>query len=408
MGMTEKQGGTDVRANTTRAERDGDAYRITGHKWFMSAPMCDAFLVLAQATGGLTCFFMPRFRPDGEVNALHFQRLKDKLGNRSNASSEVEFDDAYAVRVGEEGAGIRTILPMVQLTRLDCAISSAGMMRAGLAQALHHCRHRSVFQKASVRPADDARGAGRHGARGRGRAGGGDAALPLVRSGGERADGGGARAAADAGDQILGVQDRAGAASTRRWSASAATATSRTARWRGFIARRRSTRSGRARATSWASTCCAPSLAMPRPPARRSLIWRAKRAICLARRMPRTLIEKTFADGAGEGQRPRRRRTARAARGGRGAAMRSAPAAVAEAFARTRLSGRRGATYGTSDLAAAEISVAARPRAAGTLEPAHRCRDCAAFFALTPSCSRLSSDVRQSWSPGTRASTQRC
>jgi putative acyl-CoA dehydrogenase len=147
MGMTEKQGGTDVRANTTRAQRDGDAYRVTGHKWFMSAPMCDAFLVLAQAPGGLSCFFMPRFRPDGEVNALHFQRLKDKLGNRSNASSEVQFDNACAVRVGEEGQGIRTILPMVQFTRLDCAISSAGMMRAGLAQALHHCRHRSVFQK---------------------------------------------------------------------------------------------------------------------------------------------------------------------------------------------------------------------------------------------------------------------
>ena len=147
MGMTEKQGGTDVRANTTRAEPAGDGYRITGHKWFMSAPMCDAFLVLAQAPGGLTCFFMPRFRPDGSVNALHFQRLKDKLGNRSNASSEVEFDDAFALRVGEEGRGVRTILQMVQLTRLDCAISSAGMMRAALAQALHHCRHRSVFQR---------------------------------------------------------------------------------------------------------------------------------------------------------------------------------------------------------------------------------------------------------------------
>jgi putative acyl-CoA dehydrogenase len=147
MGMTEKQGGTDVRANTTRAERSGDAYRITGHKWFMSAPMCDAFLVLAQAPGGLTCFFMPRFRPDGELNGLNFQKLKDKLGNRSNASSEVEFEDAYALRVGEEGRGIRTILQMVQLTRLDCAISSAGMMRAALARALHHCRHRSVFQK---------------------------------------------------------------------------------------------------------------------------------------------------------------------------------------------------------------------------------------------------------------------
>jgi putative acyl-CoA dehydrogenase len=147
MGMTEKQGGTDVRSNTTRAERDGDAYRISGHKWFMSAPMCDAFLVLAQADEGLTCFFMPRFAPDSSVNAIQFQRLKDKLGNRSNASSEVEFVNAYATRVGDEGKGIRTIIQMVQLTRQDCAIASAGLMRSGLAHALHHARHRSVFQK---------------------------------------------------------------------------------------------------------------------------------------------------------------------------------------------------------------------------------------------------------------------
>src|SRR3954464_13598505 len=147
MGMTEKQGGTDVRSNTTRAERDGEAYRVTGHKWFMSAPMCDAFLVLAQAEEGLSCFFMPRFRPDGSLNGIHFQRLKDKLGNRSNASSEVEFVDAYAVRVGDEGKGIRTIIQMVQLTRQDCAIASAGLMRSGLAHALHHARHRTVFQK---------------------------------------------------------------------------------------------------------------------------------------------------------------------------------------------------------------------------------------------------------------------
>lgn len=147
MGMTEKQGGTDVRANSTRATRDGDAYRLTGHKWFMSAPMCDAFLVLAQAEGGLTCFFMPRFEPDGRVNGLRVQRLKDKLGNRSNASSEVEFVEAHAVRVGEEGRGVPTIIEMVQLTRLDCALASAGLMRAGLAQALNHTRHRSVFQK---------------------------------------------------------------------------------------------------------------------------------------------------------------------------------------------------------------------------------------------------------------------
>ncbi len=147
MGMTEKQGGTDVRTNTSRAERDGEAYAISGHKWFMSAPMCDAFLVLAQAQGGLTCFVLPRFRPDGSVNALRFQRLKDKLGNRSNASSEVEFGGAFAWRVGEEGRGVRTIINMVQLTRLDCAIASAGIMRMALAQAIHHARHRIVFQK---------------------------------------------------------------------------------------------------------------------------------------------------------------------------------------------------------------------------------------------------------------------
>ncbi len=147
MGMTEKQGGTDVRANTTLAEPFGDDYLITGHKWFMSAPMCDAFLVLAQAQGGLTCFLMPRFTPDGALNELRFQRLKNKLGNASNASSEVEFDNAFAWRVGEEGKGVRTIIEMVQLTRLDCAISSAGMMRMALAQAISHTRHRTVFQR---------------------------------------------------------------------------------------------------------------------------------------------------------------------------------------------------------------------------------------------------------------------
>jgi putative acyl-CoA dehydrogenase len=147
MGMTEKQGGTDVRANSTTATPTGDAYSITGHKWFLSAPMCDAFLVLAQAPGGLTCFFVPRFRPDGSVNALRLQRLKDKLGNRSNASSEVEFAGAFALRVGDEGAGVRTIIQMVQLTRLDCVLASAGFMRMALAQAVHHSRYRSVFQK---------------------------------------------------------------------------------------------------------------------------------------------------------------------------------------------------------------------------------------------------------------------
>src|SRR5271169_3643783 len=147
MGMTEKQGGTDVRANITTATPSGDFYMLVGHKWFLSAPMCDAFLVLAQAPGGLTCFFVPRFRPDGSVNSLRLQRLKGKLGNRSNASSEVEFAGAFALRVGAEGAGVRTIIQMVQLTRLDCALASSGFMRMALAQAVHHSRYRTVFQK---------------------------------------------------------------------------------------------------------------------------------------------------------------------------------------------------------------------------------------------------------------------
>ncbi len=147
MGMTEKQGGTDVRANVTRAERSEDGfYRLNGHKWFFSAPMCDAFLVLAQAREGLSCFLVPRILSDGQKNGLHFQRLKDKLGNRSNASSEVEFVDAVAEMVGEPGAGVKTIMDMVTLTRLDCALGSSSIMRAALSEAVHHARHRRVFQ----------------------------------------------------------------------------------------------------------------------------------------------------------------------------------------------------------------------------------------------------------------------
>lgn len=146
MGMTEKQGGTDVRANTSRAEPAGNGFhRLTGHKWFMSAPMSDAFLMLAQAKEGLSCFLVPRILGDGTDNGLRFQRLKDKLGNRSNASSEVEFSGTIAEMVGEPGAGVRTIMDMVTLTRLDCAVANAGLMRAGLAEAVHHTRHRHVF-----------------------------------------------------------------------------------------------------------------------------------------------------------------------------------------------------------------------------------------------------------------------
>ncbi|MEI5680330.1 MULTISPECIES: DNA alkylation response protein [unclassified Mesorhizobium] len=146
MGMTEKQGGTDVRANTTKAERVGSGfYRLTGHKWFMSAPMSDAFLVLGQVREGLSCFLVPRILGDGTGNGFRFQRLKDKLGNRSNASSEVEFVNSIGEMVGEPGEGVKTIMDMVTLTRLDCAVASSGIMRAGLAEAVHHARHRQVF-----------------------------------------------------------------------------------------------------------------------------------------------------------------------------------------------------------------------------------------------------------------------
>lgn len=152
MGMTEKQGGSDVRSNNTQATPvaapgPGQLYELVGHKWFFSAPMCDAFLVLAQTPAGLSCFLLPRFAPDGSRNALRFQRLKEKLGDWSNASSEVEFQGALAWMVGEEGRGIATILQMVALTRQDCLIGSASIMRQALVQAVHHARHRRAFGK---------------------------------------------------------------------------------------------------------------------------------------------------------------------------------------------------------------------------------------------------------------------
>lgn len=155
MGMTEKQGGSDVRANTTQAVRDGsdawgERYAITGHKWFFSAPMCDAFLVLAQAPAGLSCFFLPRVLPDGSRNAIRIQRLKDKLGNKANASSEVEFHRASAWLVGEEGRGIPQILEMGTMTRLDCALGTSGLMRQAVALAIDHTTQRSAFGKPLV------------------------------------------------------------------------------------------------------------------------------------------------------------------------------------------------------------------------------------------------------------------
>lgn len=155
MGMTEKQGGSDVRANTTRAEfvEDnawGRCYRLVGHKWFFSAPMCDAFLVLAQTSAGLSCFFLPRVLPDGTLNGIRIQRLKDKLGNHANASSEIEFVDALAWLVGEEGRGVSQILEMGTLTRLDCALGTSGLMRGAVAIALHHTSERKAFGKRLV------------------------------------------------------------------------------------------------------------------------------------------------------------------------------------------------------------------------------------------------------------------
>lgn len=153
MGMTEKQGGSDVRTNTTKAVPAGqgewgEEFLITGHKWFFSAPMCDGHLVLAKTEErGSSCFFVPRWRPDGSKNAIHIQRLKDKVGNRSNSSSEVEFHEAWGVLVGEEGRGISTIIEMANFTRLDCALSSAGLIRQALVQSLHHTRHRYAFGK---------------------------------------------------------------------------------------------------------------------------------------------------------------------------------------------------------------------------------------------------------------------
>lgn len=151
MSMTEKQGGSDVRANSTQAVAQADGtHRITGHKWFTSAPMSDLFLALAQTPDGLGCFLVPRVLPDGERNAMHLMRLKDKLGNKSNASSEIEYDGATAWLVGEPGRGVRTIVEMVNMTRLDCTLGSASGMRAAVVQAVHHARHRHAFGKALV------------------------------------------------------------------------------------------------------------------------------------------------------------------------------------------------------------------------------------------------------------------
>ena len=344
MGMTERQGGTDVRTNTTRAEPAGEGYAVTGQKWFMSAPMCDAFLVLAQAPSGLTCFLMPRFRPDGSVNALHFQRLKDKLGNRSSASGEVEFAQAAAWRVGEEGRGVRTILNMVQLTRLDCAIASAGIMRIALAQTIHHARHRTVFGKPLVdQPlmrsvlADMALEA--------------EAATALVLRLARSFD--------------LASSDPREAARARLLTAAVKYQVCKAAP--GFIYEAMECLGG----NGYVEESVLPRLYREAPV---NAIWEGSgnvmcldvlRALAAERDVPGALAAEAadlpgaraaaefIADTllAGNGEARSRAVVERLALLAAAAALRrSAPAAVAELFARTRLGGRRGATYGTSDI----------------------------------------------------------
>ena len=233
MAMTEKQGGSDLRATMTTARPataragSGEAYLLTGHKWFFSVPMSDVFLTLAQTDQGLSCFLATGWLPDGSRNRLKIQRLKDKCGNRSNASSEVEFHGLHAVMLGEEGHGIRTIVEMAHLTRLDFAIGSAGLMRQALSQAIHHDSQPARIPAPAGRSADHAQRRG--GPRGRGR--GADVDGPPARSCPRPLRGERGRTAAvpdrDAGRQVLGLQARARRSWSRHWNATAATASSR-------------------------------------------------------------------------------------------------------------------------------------------------------------------------------------
>jgi putative acyl-CoA dehydrogenase len=286
MGMTEKQGGSDVRANTTvalpvRGDGRGAEYALTGHKWFFSAPMCDAHLVVARmgaADGPLSCFFVPRFRDDGSKNPILIQRLKDKLGNRSNSSSEVEFRGTTGILIGEEGRGIPTIIEMATNTRLDCVIGSAALLRAGLVQALHHARHRMAFGRLLAdQPlmrnvlADLALES--------------EAATLMMMALAHAFEHADDDPLAATWKRVMTRRPNSGSASARwrpparRWRSGAATATWRTARWRGCIAKRRSTRSGKARATSCAWMSCARSSVTPAMARASCRIWRGCRMV---------------------------------------------------------------------------------------------------------------------------------
>jgi putative acyl-CoA dehydrogenase len=258
MALTEKQGGSDVRANTTRAEATGGGdYALTGHKWFCSAPMCDLFLVLAQAPEGLSCFLLPRVLPDGSRNALRIQRLKDKLGNRSNASAEVEYEGAFAWLVGEPGRGVATIIEMVTATRLDCVLGSAAQLRQACVSAAHYAGLRQAFGAALIdHPAMTSV----------------IADLTLESEAGAvlamRLAGAADRAAR--GDRGEADFLRLALPAAKFWvckrtpmAVGEALDTSRTAACPGCTGTHRSTRSGRARATSPRWTCCGPCTGLP-------------------------------------------------------------------------------------------------------------------------------------------------
>ncbi len=242
----------------------GGEYLLTGHKWFCSAPMSDAFLMLAQAPGGLSCFLVPRWQPDGTPNVFRIQRLKDKLGDRSNASSEIELAGTWGRMVGDEGRGVRTIIEMVNHTRLDCSLGSAALMRHGVTEAIHHTSHRDAFGGRLVDKPLMAERAGRPrhrvGGGHRGRAVAGRPVRPGQR---RRRARGGAAPARHAGPQVLDLQARTGPRGRSAWSASAGSASSRSPGCPASTGRPRSTASGRARATSSASTCSARSAASP-------------------------------------------------------------------------------------------------------------------------------------------------
>ena len=346
--MTEKQGGSDVRANTTAAAAvdgggPGAEYELTGHKWFCSAPMCDLFLVLAQAPEGLSCFALPRILPDGTRNAMHLQRLKDKLGNRSNASSEIELHGALARMVGEPGRGVPTIIEMVGHTRLDCVIGTAAGMRHGVAHATWHAAHRSAFGKlladqplmrnvlADLCIESEAATA---------------LAMRLARAYDEAAAGarrGPPRSTASRRRSRSTTSASAGRATrSRRSSASAATATSRSPACRGSIARCRCRRSGRARATSWRWTSCARWPGRPRSSTRSSTSSTRPPAPTRASTRSARRLRAQLADRDALEARARRVVESMALALQGSLLVRHAPPAVADAFCASRLAGDGG------------------------------------------------------------------